>query len=249
MLLIAAFVFRFRIRYLLSGHTDKNPVFFSGDFNFNETTKERAPATELLLLRSNAFSDFETRFTAKYKTYGNSIIQFIRNSTILNYLYGGVAKRGRFNLTPKIYGSVSPLSSKDADGDFESAKSNQLIFKTRTLEFCPEEKMNILQSQERKNGFPDFPNDVDPSNSNAIGGIFNVSTQAVTQQISAVKTAIAQQKNAANSGDIRSIISTIPDVSDDDDEEDFLPSISEKQGFSKVMSSTLLFTHSPPNQF
>ena len=72
---------------------------------------------------------------------------------------------------------------------------------------------------DHNNNFPDFPDNINPSNSNAIGGIFNIETQVVKQHISTVKTELNLKKQVQNDEDIKDLLGNMGDANDDDEDE------------------------------
>lgn len=209
-LLIAAFVSKFRSRYYLSSSTDVNPYFMAGDFNFDipsdqpigkGTIKEvylKAPALALLLTRSNNIF-----YPSEYPSlayYASQIKDFIyKTCKILTYLYGGKGKNGRLRLIgytnsqtlPNMFGYKYSLTNPD------KVTKSELIFTTGKLLLCPKEEMNKIVNSESSEGLPAFPNKSNPSNSDAIGGVFELDTEFVNRIIQTEeKNIIQEQQNA-----------------------------------------------------
>ena len=209
-LLIAAFVSKFRSRYYLSSSTDVNPYFMAGDFNFDipsdqpigkGTIKEvylKAPALALLLTRSNnVFSPSEYPSLADY---ASQISDFIyKTCKILTYLYGGKGKNGRLRLIgytnsqtlPNMFGYKYSLTNPD------KVTKSELIFTTGKLLLCPKEEMNKIVNSESPEGLPAFPNKSNPSNSDAIGGVFELDTEFVNRIIQTEEKNIIQEQQSA----------------------------------------------------
>jgi nicotinic acid mononucleotide adenylyltransferase/O-acetyl-ADP-ribose deacetylase (regulator of RNase III) len=221
-LLIAALIYRFRLRYLLAGSTDNIPVFLSGDFNFDDNNKDPL-AKQLLEIRSREFKkNYIPAAESNFKPYGKIITDFIYQCNILDYLYGGILRTGRFKSTvipPRnlLEGVTFPLSRTTEGESFNTKRENQLIFKTRRLVFCPDEIIDGMEPMDHNNNFPDFPDNINPSNSNAIGGIFNIETQAVKQHISTVNSELKLKKQVQNNEDIKDLLGNMGEADEDDD--------------------------------
>ena len=222
-LLITALIYRFRLRYLLAGSTDYTPVFLSGNFNFGDGMDvNNSLAKKLLELRSGEFKNYKEKISSQLKPYGDTITNFIRDSTILDYLYGGRLRVGRFSSAmiqvpySILEGIIFPFSRVDGEA-FNKKRCNQLIFKTRRLVFCPDDVISGISPIEHNDNFPDFPDNINPSNSNAIGGIFNIETQIVNQHISTVKAENDINKESTGNEDISNIIKGMSDVNEEDE--------------------------------
>ena len=209
-LLIAAFVSKFRARYYLSSSTDVNPYFMAGDFNFDipsdqsiskGTIKEvysKAPALALLLTRSNNIF-----YPSEYPSlayYASQISDFIyKTCKILTYLYGGKGKNGRLRLIgytnsqtlPNMFGYKYSLTNPN------KVTKSELIFTTGKLLLCPKEEMNKIVNSESSEGLPAFPNKSNPSNSDAIGGVFEFDTEFVNRIIQTEEKNIIQEQQSA----------------------------------------------------
>ena len=207
-LLTAAFVSKFRIRYYLSSSTDINPYFMAGDFNFDipydqqisksEISKvySYAPALALLLTRSNnAFKPEKYPLLAGYET---EISNFIKACKIVTYLYGGLNKNGRLRLNgytniqtlPNMFGHKYSLTNP------EKINKSGLIFTTGKLVLCQKEEMKKIVNSESSDGLPVYPNKSNPSNTEAVGGIFELDTVFVNEVIKQVdKGEIKEQQN------------------------------------------------------
>ena len=228
--LISAFMYRFRLRYFLSGSTDDNPIFISGDFNFNfpytnkiQDIYSKIPALKLMLSKSKTKMKGEDYKEILGEKYWEIIDKFILQCQILNYLYGGEKRVGRFRLIGyenntmdyNLFGNTISLSKEN----FNKQTTTQFIFSTRKLKLCPKEEINKMMPQEEKDDLPDFPDNVNPSNSNAIGGIFEISTSAVNQLISQHIAEQELQKQSEEGADISAILSSIQEEDGDEEEE------------------------------
>jgi exonuclease VII small subunit len=195
-LLIAAFVSKFRSRYYLSSSTDVNPYFIAGDFNFDIPSNEeigkgtikniysKAPALDLLLTRSN--NTFKPENYPLLKEYATEILDFIyQKCKIVTYLYGGKGKNGRLRLIG--YTNSQTLSNMFGNKysliDPSRVNKSQLIFTTGKLLLCPKEEMNKIVNSDSPEGLPVFPNNSNPSNSDAIGGVFEFDTEYIKKII------------------------------------------------------------------
>jgi nicotinic acid mononucleotide adenylyltransferase/O-acetyl-ADP-ribose deacetylase (regulator of RNase III) len=207
-LLIAAFISKFRSRYYLSSSTDINPYFMAGDFNFDipydkqiiksdiSNVYSQAPALALLLTRSN--NVFKPENYPLLSGYTTQIIDFIRMCKILTYLYGGAGKNGRLRLNgytnsqtlPNMFGHKYSLTNP------EKINKSGLIFTTGKLILCPKEEMNKIVNSESSEGLPVYPNKSNPSNSEAIGGVFELETAFVYEVIKQV--AIGESEEQQN---------------------------------------------------
>ena len=208
-LLIAAFVSKFRTRYYFSSSTDVNPYFMAGDFNFDipsdqsigkGTIKDvysQAPALALLLTRSNNVFDPSKYPSLAY--YASQISEFIyKTCKILTYLYGGKGKNGRLRLIgytnsqtlPNMFGYKYSLTNPN------KVTKSELIFTTGKLLICPKEEMNKIVNSESSEGLPAFPNKSNPSNSDAIGGVFELDTEFVNRIIQTEEINITQEQQS-----------------------------------------------------
>ena len=209
--LITALIYRFRTRYLLSGATDMIPVFLTGKFNFDNV--DESLAKKLLELKSGDFKTYKKIAKHVLGQYYDEVIKFIEDSTILDYLYGGRSRVSRFRsvLVPNsrtlLEGYIYPFSKDDES--FEKKRGNQIIFKSRRLEFCPDDIIEGIDPIDHNDNFPDFPDDINPSNSNAIGGIFNITTHAVNQHILTVNAELDIKKEAETNQDIGNLVDSI----------------------------------------
>ena len=195
-LLIAAFISKFRTRYYLSSSTDINPYFMTGDFNFDipydqpigkGTIRDvylKAPALALLLTRSN--NVFKPADYPSVAAFADEISNFIyKTCKILTYLYGGKGKNGRLRLIgytnsqtlPNMFGYKYSLTNP------EKINKSELIFTTGKLLLCPKEEMHKIVNSDSPEGLPAFPNKSNPSNSDAIGGVFELYTEYVNRVI------------------------------------------------------------------
>ena len=207
-LLVAAFISKFRSRYYLSSSTDVNPYFMAGDFNFDipydqQISKSditrvyfKAPALALLLTRSN--NAFKPENYPSISGYSKQITDFIKMCKILTYLYGGIGKNGRLRLNgytnsqtlPNMFGHKYSLTNPD------KINKSEFIFTTGKLLLCPKEEMNKIVNSDSSDGLPVYPNKSNPSNSEAIGGVFDLDTVFVNQVITQVaKSEVEQQQN------------------------------------------------------
>jgi nicotinic acid mononucleotide adenylyltransferase len=197
-LLIAAFVSKFRTRYYLSSSTDINPYFMTGDFNFDipydqpigkGTIREvylKAPAFALLLTRSN--NVFTPADYPSVAAYAKEISDFIyKTCKILTYLYGGKGKNGRLRLIGYTNSQTLPnmFGYKYSLTNLEKINKSELIFTTGKLLLCPKEEMHKIVNSESPEGLPSFPNKSNPSNCDAIGGVFELDTEYVNLVIQA----------------------------------------------------------------
>jgi O-acetyl-ADP-ribose deacetylase (regulator of RNase III) len=229
--LISSFIYRLRLRYFLSGSTDDNPIFISGNFNFNipYTSKiqdiySKTPALKLMLSKSKTRMKGEDYKEVLGEKYWEIIDKFILQCQILNYLYGGLQRVGRFKLIgyenniidDNLFGNTISLSKNN----FNTQQRTQFIFTTRKLKLCPKEEIHKMTPQEEKDDLPDFPDNVNPSNSNAIGGVFEVTTSAVNQIISQHIAEQELQKQSEEGADISAILSSIQEEDEEEDEEE-----------------------------
>ena len=227
-LLISAFFAKFRSRYYLSGSTDQNPIFIGGDFNFDisgdlgkgNITKiyESAPALQLLLARSNSGIIDKFNNYSSLKEYREIINTFIKSVKILTYLYGGEKKNGRFGLTgysklnhpyDQMFGNTYTYQGSDNN----HVNKSQFIFSTGKLTLCSNEIMNKIVNSDTNEGLPDFPNKSNPSNSNAIGCVFQVDTSkskyAITESAAAELAAKEAVETQDKDADKIAVISNI----------------------------------------
>ena len=182
----------------------------AGDFNFDipsdqsigkGTIKEvysKAPALALLLTRSN-----NVFYPSEYPSlayYASQISEFIyKTCKILTYLYGGKGKNGRLRLIgytnsqtlPSMFGYKYSLTNPD------KVTKSELIFTTGKLLLCPKEEMNKIVNSESSEGLPAFPNKSNPSNSDAIGGVFELDTEFVNRVIQTEEKNIIQEQQSA----------------------------------------------------
>ncbi|NDB61879.1 hypothetical protein EB001_26075, partial [bacterium] len=223
--LVAAFISNFRTIYYLTNSTDTNPYFMVGDFNFSIPSDPQkatrgdpnslyaAPALALLLSRSKTIYNFNSSGTEgvidKYSSitkYKPRILKFIQELKIITYIHGGEGKNGRFRLF-KILASKFPL--KDPD----SATTSGLIFTTTKITLCSTEDMAKITRDGRQEGLPLFPNKVNPSNSEAIGGVFALDTVGVKGVVEIVNKKIEEakkeEKRAIEEADKQSIIAPL----------------------------------------
>jgi hypothetical protein len=205
-LLTAAFVSKFRVRYYLSSSTDVNPYFMAGDFNFDipydqqiskseiSTVYSKAPALALLLTRSN--NVFKPENYPSLSGYAKEIDGFIKACKIVTYLYGGKGKNGRLRLIG--YTNSQTLSNmfgnKYSLSDPNKVNKSELIFTTGKLLLCPKEEMNKIVNSETPEGLPVFPNKSNPSNSDAIGGVFEFDTAYVNKIIQTEENNINEEQ-------------------------------------------------------
>ena len=207
-LLIAAFVSKFRVRYYLSSSTDINPYFMAGDFNFDipydqQISKSEiskvysvAPALALLLTRSN--NVFKPENYPLLAGYAGEIISFIKACKIVTYLYGGKDKNGRLRLNgytssqtlPNLFGHKYSLTNP------EKINKSGLIFTTGKLILCPKEEMKKIVNSDSTGGLPVYPNKSNPSNTEAVGGVFELDTAFVSEIIKQVSNSeVKEQQN------------------------------------------------------
>ena len=228
-LLVAAFISNFRTIYYLTNSTDTNPYFMVGDFNFSIPSDPQnatrgdltglyaAPALALLLSRSKPIYNFNSSGTEgvidKYssiKKYKTEILKFIQELKIITYIHGGEGKNGRFRLFKIL---ASKFSLKDPD----SATTSGLIFTTTKITLCSTEDMAKITRDGRQEGLPLFPNKVNPSNSEAIGGVFALDTVGVKGVVEIVDKKIEEakkeEKKAIEEADKQSIIAPLRLVS------------------------------------
>jgi hypothetical protein len=228
-LLVAAFISNFRTIYYLTNSTDTNPYFMVGDFNFSipsdpsSTARDsddgiykKAPALALLLSRSKPIYNFNNSdgVIDKYSSitkYKTKILKFIQELKIITYIHGGVGKNGRFRLFKNLLAAKFPL--KDPD----SATTSGLIFTTTKIRLCPSEDMAKITRDGRQEGLPLFPNKVNPSNSEAIGGVFALDTVGVKGVVEIVvkkiEDAKKEEKRVIEEADKQSIIAPLRLVS------------------------------------
>ena len=207
-LLIAAFVSKFRVRYYLSSSTDINPYFMAGDFNFDiphdqQISKSEiskvysvAPALALLLTRSN--NVFKPESYLLLAGYAGEINSFIKACKIVTYLYGGKDKNGRLRLNgytssqtlPNLFGHKYSLTNP------EKINKSGLIFTTGKLLLCPKEEMKKIVNSDSTEGLPIYPNKSNPSNTEAVGGVFELDTAFVSEIIKQVSNSeVKEQQN------------------------------------------------------
>jgi len=227
-LLVSAFVSKFRVRYYYSSSTDVNPYFMSGDFNFDipydqQVVKSEiskvysvAPALALLLTRSN--NVFKSENYPLLSDYAEEISYFIKACKIVTYLYGGKGKNGRLRLNgytnsqtlPNLFGHKYSLTNPD------KINKSGLIFTTGKLLLCPKEEMKKIVNSDSTEGLPIYPNKSNPSNSEAIGGVFELDTAFVNEVIKQVaKSEVEEQQNqqaALDNEAKRSIINSLVDI-------------------------------------
>ena len=207
-LLTAGLIGKFRSRYIFNKSTDENPFFIVGDFNYNipydtkiarsniTTVYNQAPALALLLSRSN--SSFINDTYAILGNYKELINKYIYSIYILTYLYGGERKNGRLRLIgytnsetiDKMFGNTYPIDDKG-----QGVTKSQFIFATGKLSLCPKEEMNKIVNSGSSEGLPAFPNDINPSNSDAIGGVFSIDTAFVKRVETQVNIQISDKKS------------------------------------------------------
>ena len=226
-LLVAAFISNFRTIYYLTNSTDTNPYFMVGDFNFSIPSEPKnatrgdpdslyaAPALALLLSRSKSIYNFNNSATegvieqySFIKNYKNKILKFIQELKIISYIHGGEGKNGRFRLLKNLLGAKFPLKNPD------SATTSGLIFTTTKITLCSTEDMAKITRDGRQEGLPLFPNKVNPSNSEAIGGVFALDTVGVKGVVEIVDKKIqdakTEEERAVKEAENQSIIASLP---------------------------------------
>jgi hypothetical protein len=116
----------------------------------------------------------------------------------LTYLYGGKGKNGRLRLIgytnsqtlPNMFGYKYSLTNPD------KINKSELIFTTGKLLLCSKEEMNKIVNSDSPEGLPIFPNKSNPSNSDAIGGVFEFDTEFVNRIIQNEEKNIRQEQQS-----------------------------------------------------
>jgi flagellar biosynthesis GTPase FlhF len=116
--------------------------------------------------------------------------------SILTYLHVGtfrlagfIYKQNKFN--SKLLGDVYPLEQRSGAG----SSMSELIICPKNFKICNDSKImhKMIPVRNSDQNFPIFPNKVNPSNSVAIGGVFDITTPAIKSHVEQVKAEIEEK--------------------------------------------------------
>jgi len=200
--LMAIFIYKLRFNmqsYGLSRLTSvvNNPFIVCGIFRGMVTGTSDKPvlnhAVKLLTTSTrNTWKDANSPFKTQ-------IEKFVKDMSILTYLSVGtfrlagfIFKQNKFN--SKLLGDVYPLEQRSGSG----SSMSELIICPRNFKICNDSKImhKMIPVRNSDQNFPIFPNKVNPSNSVAIGGVFDITTPAIKSHVEQVKAKIKEKLEA-----------------------------------------------------
>ena len=134
---------------------------------------------------------------------GGPLDMFVRHMSILTYLRVGKIRVAGFhpihrNFNPKLIGDFYPL--EDSSGSKKSI--SELIICCDNFKICNTDPgsdnamYKMIPAVNPNPKFPLFPNNVNPSNSVAIGGVFDITPPAILSHISIVTEQIKEGRDA-----------------------------------------------------
>ena len=197
--LMAVFIYKLRFNmqtYGLSKFTNlvDNPFIVCGIFRdmVKETNNKPVLNYALKLLTTtqlNPWKDTSSPFT-------DNIYDFVISMSILTYLRVGTFRLAGFiddknKFNKKLLGDFYPLEQRSGSG----SSISELIVCPRNFKICDDSKIMYKMEPARNPNpsFPLFPNNVNPSNSVAIGGVFDITTPAISNHVELIKSKIKEQ--------------------------------------------------------
>jgi hypothetical protein len=205
LILMTIFIYKLRFNMQSYGLSITNlyeyPFIISGVFKDNMITgSDDRPElhSALKLLTTTNVTPWKT---STIDTYKESVDRFVKSMTILTYLRVGKIRLAAFDsihkkFNSKLIGDLYPIEKRSG------SLISELILCCDNLKICnidTSSKNAMYKMIPGKNpdpNFPLFPNDVNPSNSVAIGGIFDITTQQILRHIDITMQQIKDNKAA-----------------------------------------------------
>ena len=208
MQLVLMIVFIYKLRFNMQSYglqitnLNNNPFIVSGLFRDNMITgSDNNPVLSpaLRLLTTDGGVPWRRNIDTEFGKHNGPVDNFVRSMIILTYLrVGKIRVAGYYNkkFNSKLIGDFYPLEQRSV------SSISELIICCDNFKICDidpdSDKImhKMIPARNPNPNFPLFPNKVNPSNSVAIGGVFDITTPAIKNHVEQVKASIEQQKLA-----------------------------------------------------
>ncbi|NBQ18030.1 hypothetical protein EBU24_06980, partial [bacterium] len=176
---------------------DENPFIVSGFFR--DMFKDNTLSYALKLLTTTKKQPW---LNITYESFGkgndNVIAKFVQSMGILTSLRVGTLRVASYipnkTLNSNLLGDFYPL--KTGSSNSSSVSVSELIICCDNFKICDDSKImhKMIPARNTKPNFPIFPNSVNPSNSVAIGAVFDITTDDIKNHVELVKQSEIQRK-------------------------------------------------------
>ena len=183
----------------------QKPIIFSGFFR--DVFKSGQLSYALKLLTTSVQTPWINKSDGVFGSKGsgvevanNPLIKFVQSMSILTFLRGGKIRVASFDETKKkidkfnsnLLGDFYPLKT----GSSNSSSVSELIICCDNIKICDDSKImhKMIPARNNTPNFPIFPNNVNPSNSVAIGAVFDITTPDIVNHVQFVKEREIQRK-------------------------------------------------------
>ena len=208
-------VFLNRLKYIMQQFTGlgvltnlvQKPLIFSGFFRDVIKSEQLSYALKLLTTSNERpwINKDDVHFGTKIKGGDdNPLIKFVQDMNILKFLRVGKIRVACFyqsfnedkqkfdKFNSNLLGDFYPLKT----GSSNSSSVSELIICCDNFKICDDSKImhKMIPARNTKPNFPIFPNSANPSNSVAIGAVFDITTSDIKSHVELVKESVIQRK-------------------------------------------------------
>jgi hypothetical protein len=208
-------VFLNRLKYIMQQFTGlgvltnlvQKPLIFSGFFRDVIKSEQLSYALKLLTTSNERpwINNEDSVFGSKInRGDDNPLIKFVQDMNILKFLRVGKIRVACFyqsfnedkqkfdKFNSNLLGDFYPLKT----GSSNSSSVSELIICCDNFKICDDSKImhKMIPARNTKPNFPIFPNSANPSNSVAIGAVFDITTSDIKSHVELVKESVIQRK-------------------------------------------------------
>jgi nicotinic acid mononucleotide adenylyltransferase len=219
LVLMAVFIYKLRFNMQSYGlritNLYNNPFIVSGLFRDDMVTgSDGNPKLKsaLKLLTTDITTKWKQDISGPFDDYVNN---FVKSMIILTYLRVGKIRVAGYhsihrNFNPKLVGDTYPLEQRSG------SSISELIICCDNFKICNTDPNSdnamhkMIPARNPNPNFPLFPNNANPSNSVAIGGVFDITTPAIRNHVDQVKASIEQQKLADETAVKNAQLASVP---------------------------------------
>jgi hypothetical protein len=203
--LMALFIYKLRFNMQSYGLRITNlhdyPFIISGLFRDDMVTGSDSKPTlhsALKLLTTDRLTPWKKNIS---DPFNKPVDEFVKSMIILTYLRVGKIRLAGFDsehnkFNPKLIGDVYPLEQRSG------SSISELIICCDNFKICNTDPNSdkamykMIPARNSNPNFPLFPNNVNPSNSVAIGGVFDITTPEILHHISLITSKIKDGREA-----------------------------------------------------
>jgi hypothetical protein len=225
-ILMAVFIYKLRFNMQSYGlritNLNNNPFIVSGLFRddmVTGTNNNPKLNTALKLLTTDTTTKWRKNLDndQNFGKKDGPINKFVINMIILTYLRVGKIRVAGFhpihkNFNPKLIGDIYPLEQRSGSG----SSISELIICCDNFKICNTDPgsdnamYKMIPAINPNPSLPIFPNNVNPSNSVAIGGVFDITPPDILQHVALINSQIKEGRDADAEAVQKAKIAAVP---------------------------------------